>query len=120
MPAVCDDGDEAVVLVEEVDVPDAKSADHVEGTSRPRGETQPMPVTTTLRKGGARVWADMVGTSIDGQQLLHSMPACLPGLTRDVWWRCGGSTAGGLVRRRGRLANTIHVAPATSSAHPSA
>ena len=72
MPVVCDDGDEAKVLVvEEDDVPEAKRADHVEGTSRPRGETQPMPVTTTLCKGGASVWADMVG--IDGQKLLHSM-----------------------------------------------
>ena len=60
MPVVCDDGDEEVLVVEE-EVPEAKRADHVEGTSRPRGDTQPMPVTTTLRKGGVSAWVDMVG-----------------------------------------------------------
>ena len=60
MPAVCDgDGDEAEV--EEEDVPDTKRADHVEGTSRPRGDTQPIPVTTTLRNGGTSAWVDIVG-----------------------------------------------------------
>ena len=94
MPAVCDDGDEAVSLVEEVDVPDAKRADHVEGTSRPRGETQPMPVTTTLRKGGARVWADMIGRWSASWASQH------------VWWRFAGAWMGsGAARRRhGRLA----------------
>jgi len=45
---------------EDDDPPDARRADHVEGTSRPSGETQPIPVTTTLRRGGARDWAGML------------------------------------------------------------
>ena len=44
---------------EDDDPPDARRADHVEGTLRPSGETQPMPVTTTLRRGGASAWAGM-------------------------------------------------------------
>jgi len=45
---------------EDDDPPDARRADHVEGTSRPSGETQPIPVTTTLRRGGTRDWAGML------------------------------------------------------------
>lgn len=45
---------------EDDDPPDARRADHVEGTSRPSGETHPMPVTTTLRRGGASAWAGML------------------------------------------------------------
>ena len=44
---------------EDDDPPDARRADHVDGTSRPSGETHPMPVTTTLRRGGASAWAGM-------------------------------------------------------------
>ena len=69
MPVVCDDGDEEVLVVEE-EVPEAKRADHVEGTSRPRGDTQPMPVTTTLRKGGVSAWVDMVGIDSGNRGLL--------------------------------------------------
>ncbi len=72
---------------EDDDPPDARRADHVEGTSRPSGETQPMPVTTTLRRGGASAWAGMLVS--DGAR---------NGGRSSRWRFCGG------LREAGRLA----------------
>ena len=57
-------GEDVAAAEADEEVPDARRADQVEGTSRPRGDTHPMPVTTTLRKGGASFCADMALGSI--------------------------------------------------------
>lgn len=53
---------------EDDDPQDARRVDHVEGTSRPSGETHPMPVTTTLRRGGASAWAGMLVSDDEGEK----------------------------------------------------
>ena len=70
---------------EDDDPQDARRVDHVEGTSRPSGETQPMPVTTTLRRGGASAWAGMPVLMVRARngRLTVSVSAA-------VLWRFGG------------------------------
>lgn len=85
-------------------MPEAKRADHVEGTSRPRGDTQPIPVTTTLRNGGASAWVDMAGIDISGNRA-SQLTACL--------LRCVVAVCGAEAGRQAR--DTIAPATSTSS-----
>ena len=79
---------------EDDDPQDARRVDHVEGTSRPSGETQPMPVTTTLRRGGASAWAGMLVSDDEGEKwTAHGLG--LGGGFVAVW-RFAGSPAGSL------------------------
>ena len=79
---------------EDDDPPDARRADHVEGTSRPSGETQPMPVTATLRRGGASDWAGMLVPDGEGEKWTAH------GLTLTVSVSAGRRFCGGLREAR--------------------
>ena len=76
---------------EDDDPPDARRADHVDGTSRPSGETHPMPVTTTLRRGGASAWAGMPVLMV----IVRARNGRLM-VSAAVLWRFAGSPAGSL------------------------